>query len=415
MTYFGSPSPNGTYDGLIGAVQSNKVNTLMGYLPFNGVPNEPGIMTLAPILSFSPHLYAAKEPGSSKNGLDVLYLFQNFNIVIWSYFIIISILFPISFIFFQCRKFKRLFKFKRMFKFKKISKYFSKCWWHTFLLSVGIAPEKVSKRLSVSILWTFIVISVYYGYNMIFMNTLSGDLSVTSSDKGIDKLKDYLYDDRFNYLIPITYSYTSLVKAIAKYQNGSDEKILYELFMKNYNESIVETPYSESGFYQLIMNLLEQIANRTRVLIEDSSTIDFSMASVYCHQAPDLITKISKSNEPIFDSPLGMLVSHSTHPDILKIFSYRMQTAAELAIFKAYTTHRLGPVLDDMGMNQNLQGYICADTFRNILKTEHESSWNPLPYSFYFRLVNICICSMLVSLIILFVEHFQKHVSRIVL
>ena len=70
-----------------------------------------------------------------------------------------------------------------------------------------MAPIEISNLKSISIQWLAIVIAVYYGIHMIFMSTLSADLTADEPPKWIDSLKDLLYDPFFNDFIPMIFTH----------------------------------------------------------------------------------------------------------------------------------------------------------------------------------------------------------------
>ena len=126
--------------------------------------------------------------------------------------------------------------------------------WNFFMGTIDLAPTLISKRLPGNILWTGVIIAIFYGYHMIFMSTLSADLTVKDPDKWINNLHDLLYDPRFKSVTPTILSQTGMFQVLAtKTTEGSDERVLYERIIKNRNESMIKFEMSNHGSVLVLM------------------------------------------------------------------------------------------------------------------------------------------------------------------
>ena len=236
---FGSDQGNGSYDGLIGFVQRNECNTVFVFVPYDSAPNEPGIFVPCFIPSFSPFIYSAKIAGKERR-LNILHLYTNFTPHTWIYWIV-SLTICATLLVFMHRKKRYKIKFR-------VFRHFAKYFWDFFMGTIDLAPTVISKRLPANVLWTGIIIAIFYGFHMIFMSTLSADLTVKDPDKWINNLHDLLYDPEFKYVKPVIMSQLGMVQVLAtKTIPGSNERVLYERIVENRNDSMITFDVSNAG------------------------------------------------------------------------------------------------------------------------------------------------------------------------
>ena len=236
---FGSDQGNGSYDGLIGFVQRNECNTVYAFVPYDSVPNEPGIFIPCFISAFSPFIYSSKITGTERR-LNILHLYTNFTPHTWIYWIV-SLTVCATLLVFMHRKKRYKITFREI---RQFARYF----WDFFMGTIDLAPTLISKRLPGNILWTGIVIAIFYGFHMIFMSTLSADLTVKDPDKWINNLHDLLYDPEFKSVQPTILSQLGMLQVLAsKAIPGSDERVLYDRIVENKNESIATFDFTNYG------------------------------------------------------------------------------------------------------------------------------------------------------------------------
>ena len=134
----------------------------------------------------------------------------------------------------------------------------------------------ISKSFSVTIIWTAIVVAVYYAFHCVFFNTLSADLSVPAQTEYIESLRDLLNSSKFN-VTPIVTRELSTFGAIQNYRdaNGTYEQMLYRRLMANANGSVIELD-PKAGAAELNAKatpLMNGLISGKLALIEDSSIL----------------------------------------------------------------------------------------------------------------------------------------------
>ena len=391
---------------MIGVVQRNECNTVFSFIPYDSVPFEPGIFVISPIPEFSPSIYSMKILGKSSpnHGASILYLYANFSSAIWGYWFISLTICTILLI-----GMERLLTHRRKNK-KKISmkdmKQFMKFWWDYFMLTMDMAPTVISKLVASTVLWTSIVIAVYYGIHMILMNTLSADLTSNLPDAWIRTLHDLLYDPQFENFKQTVMSQLSMLEVLSKSRNGTEERVLYERIIQKRNESVITIDAADHvQIGQVFLSLFAEMNNRTRALIEDKMYVESFLEHFICHMQPEDGKHVVKSG-PILGAPEAMLLSHSTHPQVVKLFIYRSQTGVEFGMFKGSMMAKVGMTLDAVtGVTKNIAGYQCADLLRGLLmKSMEEEDWKPLPYRFFRTFFRICSIILFTTLPVLMIE-----------
>ena len=325
---YGSPSANGTYDGMIGQVQANITNTVMAMFPYDSIPFEPGVFVPAPMPAFLPHIYSGKISGKNNSGLDILYLYSNFTVPEWMYLLVtltLSVILALFIRWFYHRESRQ--------KVRKIVLKFFGYWWDIIMLMVDMAPSEISRARPISVLWTFIVIAAYYGIHIIFMSTLSADLTTNGPDKVPNNLEDLLHDPTFDKFRPTICTQLNMLNVLSKSRNGT---ILRELLDRAYQaDSVVSADINnpQAGL-QEVMGVFEEVHHLTRAVVEDSVMLDIIASQMACHIQPQVMEGIVKSRSPIYQAPMAMLLSHDTHPDIVRLYDYRSRTGIEFGIIK---------------------------------------------------------------------------------
>lgn len=280
------------------------------------------------------------------------------------------------------------------------------------MVSVDMVPNCVSKKLYVSIQWTSIVLAVYYGIHVIFMSTLSADLTINEPAKSIEKLQDLLYDGSFQSMRPTMLSQLNMLGVLETSAPGSDERLLLD----RARESNSTLTFDLRGFRvasiaETAMQVMVDMANHTRAFIGDRTFFDPLINHGICHMLPIEVSKLAKKGEPVFDIPQAVLISHSTHAQIVKLFAYRLMTITEFAMFKAFMRDKLACIMDGIGVVKSLEGYQCADVQQGTLYRDLEPpEWNPLHTGFFNRFIRI-LCSMIgLAMVVLFFEciHWQS-------
>ena len=395
-THTGHLYPNGTYDGLIGLVQSNQISMPNQYFPYSIVFNEPGVMVQSLFPPFTPYIYSVKIKGESKLGLDVLYLCPNFSATIWFYWLISLTLFSIFCLILKHRKRVRRIRLRRA------AKELLDTFWNYFLCFVDMAPSDVPLMAASIALWPTVVIAVFYGIHMVFMSTLSADLNSPGADKWIKDLFDLLDDPTFEKFRPTLFKQLNMIPVLSNSLEGSKERALLDRAIEY---GSVESIHSVDSAMATLLNMAGEAANHTRAFVEDSFIVDILLEGVMCNLRPDEAMGFIKSSQPVYNYPTATILSHATHPDVVQLYKRRAMNAFELATVKGLMRVRFHPMfIEFLGIPRSIKGFICEDTISNILPEDMRDEWNPLPIDFFTRFIYICGSILIVAVIVLMVE-----------
>lgn len=154
-----------------------------------------------------------------------------------------------------------------------------------------------------------------------------------------------------------------------------------------------------------LFEVYQQVANHSRVLIEDSFYADLFTNDFVCHSHfSEEAKKIVKSKQSLYNSPVAMLLSYSTPKEIIHILNYRMRNMIEFDTMNTILTRRTDGLMEQINMGRNIKGFQCSDTRKGIMFEFPEKGWDPLPIHFFLRFTFICISIMIIALIILIIE-----------
>ena len=312
----GKRLPNGTYDGMIGYVQSNRTNTVSQYFPYDVISDSPGILVQSPIPSFTPHIYSANIRGKPKVN-DILNLFSNFSPAIWFFWLISLTLCSIF-----CLIVK--YSFVEQVSIRSACTEFVLMFWDYLMLFLDLAPFLAPTMSTRFTLWTVLCIGVYYGIHLIFMSTLSADLSAPGPDKFIDNMDDLLHDPTFEPFRVTIFSQLNMLNVLSTSLNGSKQRLLLNRAIDQ--DSVLTISLSQAGIQGvigLLVGMIRDVVNHTRAIVEDNVFANILIGKLMCSVVPELAIEVVKSNEFVYNSPTAMLMSHTTEPEVVELFMYR--------------------------------------------------------------------------------------------
>lgn len=417
------------YDGAIGEVQRNEMNTFMALVPYS-TPYEPGVFVPAPMPAFAPKIYSVPAEAEYIPTNDILYLYANYTAAMWAFIFIALGICSLILVMFDIAisnenaisgetdtpagdEISAIKSFKR----------FLDIWYDYFMLSIDNSPITVSKLTSSTILWTSIVIGIYYIIHMVFMNTLSADLAVTNEGRHIETLNDLLYDPLFSSYTPVILGALNMPRELKNSLPDSDEEVLYNWIMRDESISIINFDLDLNNPQKTltpITSLLEEMQLRERCVIEDSSIFDYILIHCVCHMFPAAY-EVKSSKEVIAGAAQAMLVSHDTHPEVVKLFTYRCRAGYESGIATGIARVIMGKQLSDANFAKSVRGFECGEIIEKTDKKYLDKDWIPLQYSFFERMINICFCLLAIACIVLFVERviyvcllFEKNLNLMV-
>ena len=157
---------------------------------------------------------------------------------------------------------------------------------------------------------------------MVFMTTLSADLSAPSPDKFINNIDDILFDPVFKNFRVTIFSQINTLTTLSTSLNGSKER---QLLNRAMDQDSVLTMSTENlqGAMGFGVGIIKDTVNHTRAIVEDKIWADIVIGKVMCNMVPELAIEVYKSNGFVYNSPTAMLLSHSTPPEVVELFMYR--------------------------------------------------------------------------------------------
>lgn len=330
--------------------------------------------------------------------VDIVYLLNNFNTTIWCYLFTGLIISSIVFIFIS-------YSFRSMSPNDMADQFFTS-FWHYFTLSVDAAPSTISSYKSAIILWTSIVLSVFYAIHLILMGTLSPDLTCPVMTRMIDTLDDLLYDTELNSTVPIIFRQFNMFSVLKNSRNGTGERELYNKIMANTSTSVIELDLDnseETG--SIVLDLLKNVGNQQIAIIENSEVVTTQVAYAGCYVEPKIMREMKPSREIIAQSILSGLMSKSTPLEVQKFLQYRLLTFDEFGILRAI--YQTTPVIVKavVGIDITTEGIICSEQVSGIYTEHLELLWKQLGIDPFERLIKICLGVVFIAGVALSLEN----------
>ena len=387
---------SGLYDGMIGCVQRNEIDTFLMFVRPDSTPYEPGIFVTYSAIDDKPRIYSQASSKISYDRAEIFNFVTNFNPDIWKYYFVVlelSILFFALFTYVLIR-----FKKRRLWNF--ILKSNVKWIWNYFLVLIGAENLSNHRFISNSVLYTTIVVAIFYSIHLVLLNTLSSDLTVSSSTREIETLTDLLYDSYFKDMKPTVLSAFNMINVLKNSELGTDLNVLdgkMDILHIDATNLVVIFPK--------VLEMLSNISHGSIALIENSSFFFYLLNYFVCHYEPGTVTRIAKSKEDISPSVLSLLLSKETPGDIRSIFEYDILTVSEMSLINgAYKSTgmfetMMGPPKDRISTE------ICKEHCDGTFMTHLESDWKPFALKPFHNLILMSTTIFIIALIILFAEH----------
>lgn len=400
----------GFYDGMIGFVQRNETNTFIQTVRTDSTPNKPGIFVPFPGMHDSPKIYSQKPKVETFIFSDVLYLWTNFTIETWYYFLISFITSSLLFLFFRILLGEKI---------DKVSKMITSCfnyYWNYFMLFVGHSPTTIDSYQSSNILWTFITLAIFYGIHTILMGTLSTDFVVLKTNQSIETLYNFLNEEQFQNITPIIIRNLNMYSVLRNSLPGTNEGKLFQMLSNNQSGEIVvcdlttTNPEALQKALNILFSILNNVVEGKSILIENSFYFDIG-SPFLCALKPEIVSRIKASKEIILPSSLSFLVSKSTPIEAVKLFKHRMTSYAEMGARIAIGKLMPYEASDlDLIPSVSIKSLICSETIENILWFDGLNlDWAPVKIDSFHRFLLMCFILVIIALIVLIIEHLWKH------
>lgn len=388
-----------SYNGMIGCVQRGEAIITQFVRP-DSVPFEPGIFVAYSTYAETPKIYSMKPERIPSNTLDILYLWTNLDSQSWLYFIYTLTLTTILMIFIN-----QIFLPTK----NSVLLYISVHWlWKYFQFSVRIFNWK-TLMFSQFLLITSTVISIFYGYHLIFMNTLSSDLTVSVVPRSIESLRDLLYDPQFQNVTPVIFGALNMPNLLKNSRIGTDEHVLYQKIFSDKKNSIIDIDFYNTNTQHLaskMSEVLKKTAQGLSIIIENSDYISLGIKYVGCFTEPEMCNRISRTKDAISPSPLMFLVSKTITPDYLKLFTYRMTTMSEFRTVEGYA-RTIAPIARESlfgKSQQNVEAIICIEKLENNYLESLNLPWKKFTLTPFERMLKFLTYFMSLAFFILLIE-----------
>lgn len=395
---------------MIGFVQRNETNTFMQMVRTDSTPNEPGIFVPIPGMYDAPKMYSQKPKMEKFMFSDVLYLWTNFTIETWFYFLILSMISSLLFLFFRMLLREKV---------DKVSKIITSCfeyYWNYFMLFVDLAPTTIDIYQSSKVLWTFITLAIFYGIHTILMGTFSTDFVVLTTNQSIETLYDFLNEEQFHNITPIIIRNLNMYNVLRNSLPGTNEGKLFQMLSNNQSGEIIvcdlttTDPKTIQTASNVLFGILNNVVEGKSILIENSFYFDIG-SSFLCALKPEIVSGIKASKEIILPSYLSFLVSKSTPIEAVELFKHRVTSYTEMGAMIAigqlipYEASEL-----DLIPLVSVKSLICTETIKNILWNDGLNlNWVPVRIDSFHGFLLMCFILLIIALIALITEHLWKY------
>ena len=392
------------FDGFIGVIQRNESDIFVQFVRPDSTPFEPGHFLTFAEIDDSPRIYSIRRESKEIIVIDIMYLWTNFGVETWFYLLISLIL--CSFVFILISVIKENYPISSL--IRSAAKLLLNSFWNYFTLFVDMAATKVLPSKSAIVLWTSVVIAIFYAIHIVLMGTLSTDLTVPVTLPSIESLSDLLYDPEFNSTQPVIFRQMNMYSVLKHSRVGTDERALFEKIASNENVSVKEIGMTnhELGF-STVMDLIEQTVRGKVAIIENSNFINPAIINGFCFLNPDMINNLKAADDVISQSILSLLVSKRTPVGVRELLQFRMMASAEAGLVKGTSQNYGKSALSTIGRVQSsTKGMICGEKFQHTFWAELDLPWEIFELTPFRRLIRICFGLISFALIVLFMERF---------
>ena len=391
----------------------NEVHAFAQVVRPDTTPFEPGYFLTFAELDDSPRIYSVRQTSNTTSTQDILYLWSNFSLELWIYFLIGLFLCTILFLILD-----PFLGTSRTTVRRTVNQFF-RMFWNYFMLFVDLAPTDISIFKSAAVLWTLLCVAMFYAIHMILMGTLSTDLTVPVIPRSIESLPDLLYDPLFEETKPAIFRQLNMYSVLKNSRTGTDERVLFERIMDDPKGRVLEFSadrLEEAGLTAL--GVLGDAASGKLAVIENSQVLNILAMNAACHTHPELMSKMKPTKEVISQSVLSFLLSKQTPSSVRRFLQHKLTSVSEGSLMKgtaqALHGHMLGKFVNTPVATK---GMICAEKFDHTFRSELDLNWTPLDLVPFMRLIRICAGFIALAFYFLVYEFFhsrtfRSHVSR---
>lgn len=392
----------GKYDGKIGCVQRGETDSSNILIRTDSTPFEPGYFVTFTGMSDTPRIYGKASVRISSETHDILYLWTNFETVFWLYFFIALNICTAIFLMREHVASK-----SSLILFKRLGKNYLKWNWRYFLLFWDADGYPFPTNSPAIILFFSIVLAMFYGIQMVLMNTLSSDLVVSTSTREIESLRDLLYDPAFQTVTPFISDYYNMYNVLHSSRPNTDESMLFKVLTER---GIIIRKASD--FEESIID----VAEGRKVLIENSEAISMAGRHYWCNKYPKVWNMIVVSKEPISPSPYSYLISKKFDRNIRVLLEYRIQTVGELGILQGTVEPYIQNLYEQyFGVPEDMsQTLICEQKWKGERQEDLDLPWEPFRLTPFHRLIIMCFWIIATAMVVLVLETVLKAITKTV-
>ena len=362
--YFGHPSENGSYTGLIGMLQRQEADVMIIAVRSDSLPHEPAL--IGPILLEADAAIISGKSKQHRITREILELVNDVEPLVYAYFIISIIVFSV---FYTTSIVLDLSRGNETgdedaeienSNASTVTKCFLKTIWDSCVAVISgeqFSPEDNSSR----ILSLFFTLGLFFGVYGMFLNNVGADLIRRNGPPNIDSIGYFV--NNITHTKPVIIKRLYLLNLLKSEPKNSTLGRLWSLMEKEQNDTVLDVDKDrlESGdeMYRLQVfgkatDLLWEVQNRKKALIMPRSFArNFKM--VGCTMNAVNMSRLYLSKESFAAGTLNTLMSHGIHPEIRKIFEYFGRAFHEAALMEGIARIRALTAADMIpGINAKL-------------------------------------------------------------
>ena len=351
----GVASPNGSYNGFIGEIQQNLVDSAWCLLRTDSLPYEPGKLT-APLLSADVGLVSFVKGDDQEIQRDVI-SFLELELPVWMYSLVSLFFFIPLFLVLDVRPRRNRFQGHIFLK-----SYLNNCF--TILILLLNQTQFSPRRLFAFVLTLAASACVLFAVTGILRNTVGANLIVKRSPHKIDSLADLFQSQVMPLVFVDLYEHQAIRQAVP----GTNLYRLLQLVQEKDREqkSFINGFEEEDRKY-----LLNKMQNDGAVLLLStafSSHLNYIACFAKGSQELSGLTNLHISSDTFAAGTMTGLMSHEIHPYVEKIISYLFITYLETDQLTAATQIIIPQIPDQAnydGVKYDVRTLKCIDKVKD--------------------------------------------------
>lgn len=349
----GKPDANGSYDGMIGEIQRNIIDTAWVLLRTDSLPFEPGKLTV-PLLSADVGLVSFAQGDEKELKKDVT-SFLELELSVWIYTLVGLFFFISLFLVLDGRPRRNRFK-----PHKFLASYLRNCF--TMFILLLDQAQFTPRRLFGFVLAFTASAFVVFAVTGILRNTVGANLIVMRSPPTIDSLDDLFGSKVTPLLFTDFYEHQAIRKAVPGTRLYKLQQFIEKRHLEPNAKAFID------GFEEKERNYLAEKmrADGSPLILSTAFTSHFHYIICFAKGSKNFghFKRFHHSSETFAAGTMTGLLSNKIHPYAEKILSYLFITILETNQMAA-ATQAIIPQIPDFvnydGIRYNVQTLKCID------------------------------------------------------